>query len=121
METPVQRCVRIATALDDLAAQEAAALAAHNFSGVLVLQDRAAPLVEFLAANAASHAGDAVLRTRVAAVQARRACTSALLAAEIERARTELLEAGFAQNQVAKIGPAYGRAAAARSQLCAVG
>lgn len=121
METPAQRCLRIAGALGDLAGQEAVALAARDFPGVLGLQERAAPLVEFLSLHAAAHAGDRALRDRVAAVQSLRAHSSAQLAAEIERTRVLWQEAGVAQRQLAKIAPAYGRSAASRTQLCAVG
>ncbi len=121
METPHQRCVRIAGALEDLVAQEAAALGSRDYIEMSVLQDRAAPLVEFLAQNATAHAGDAVLRNRIAAVQQLRACSSAQLAIEIELARVELRESEHAQRQVAKIAPAYTRGASNRAKLCAVG
>jgi hypothetical protein len=121
METPAQRCTRLAAALDDLAAQEAAALAAGDFDTVLALQDRAAPLVEFLAARAGEIARHAPLAAALAAVQARRGRSAAHLAAAIARARGELAEAGAARRRVARIAPAYGRGPASASQLCAVG
>jgi hypothetical protein len=52
METPAQRCARIVSALEDLVNQEAAALRAGDFDAVNEIQDRAAPLVEFLALHA---------------------------------------------------------------------
>ena len=113
--------MRIAGALEDLVAQEALALESRDYTEVSILQDRAAPLVEFLAQNAATHGGDAALRMRIKAVQQRRTGSAALLATEIVRARAELCESGFAQRQVAKIAPAYGRSAVSRVNLCAVG
>ena len=113
--------MRIAGALEDLAAQESVALGARDFSAAQAVQERAAPLVEFLAANAAALAGDSVLRTRIAAVQMLRARSAARLEAEVTCARVELGEARFAQRQVAKIAPAYGRGVSGRSRLSVVG
>jgi hypothetical protein len=121
METLAQRCTRIAVALDDLAAQEAAALAAEDFDTVVALQDRSAPLVAFLAAQAGEISRQPPLAAAVAAVQARRRHSAARLAVSIERARGELDEAGAARRRIARIAPAYGRGAVAASQLCAVG
>ncbi len=121
METSHQRCLRIAGALEDLVAQEAAALESRDYSAAGNLQDRAAPLVEFLAQNAPVHAVDAVLRSRIAAVQQLRARSSAQLAIEIERTRVDLLDSEQARRQVAKIAPAYARSASNRAKLCAVG
>ena len=113
--------MRIAGALEDLVAQEAAALESRDYTEVSILQDRAAPLVEFLAQNTATHGGDAALRNRIAAVHQLRARSSAQLAIEIERARVELHESERARRQVAKIAPAYARSASNRAKLCAVG
>ena len=113
--------MRIAGALEDLVAQEALALESRDYTEVSILQDRAAPLVEFLAQNAATHGGDAALRNRIATVQQLRARSSAQLAIQIERARVELLESEHARRQVAKIAPAYARSVSNRAKLCAVG
>ncbi len=119
METSAQRCSRIAAALNDLAAQEAAALAGREFDAAIALQERAAPLVAFLA----EHTGDFTreLVEKLSAVQARRAHSAMQLAAEIGRTREELHETGAARRRVAQIAPAYGRTSVTPSQLCAVG
>ncbi len=121
METSYQRCLRMAVALEDLVAQEAAALESRDYTEVSILQDRAAPLVDFLAQNASTHCGDIALRNRIAAVQQLRARSSALLASEMARTRAELHESQHAQRQVAKVAPAYARSASIRAKLCAVG
>lgn len=121
METPAQRCLRIAAALEDLSAQEAAALAAHEFGTAIALQERAEPLVEFLT----THAEDATQDVRIAAQLARirelRGRSEALLSAEIERTRAELREAGAACCRLARVAPAYGAARVTASRLQAVG
>lgn len=121
METPVQRCSRLAAALADLAAQEAAALAARDIEAVLALQERAAPLVEFLSGQAGEIACHAPLAAQLAAVHARRAQSARSLAAEVEKSRGALREAGAARRRIAQIAPAYGRGAPTATQLCAVG
>ncbi|MEO6243835.1 MAG: hypothetical protein ABIQ12_00250 [Opitutaceae bacterium] len=121
METPVQRCVRIAAALENIVGQEAAALGAGDYAAVLTLQERAEPLVAFLSEQGRASADDADLRARIAAVQAPRARSAALLESEIELARAELEESRFAQRQRAKIGPAYGGGHAGRARLCVTG
>lgn len=119
MESPAQRCARVLTALEDLVAQEAAALAQRDFNAVLALQDRTAPLVEFLSRAAASDVAE--LGPRFRALQEQRRQTSDRLAADIDSARAELQQTQVAQRRVAKIAPAYGQPAPVRRQLQAVG
>jgi hypothetical protein len=121
METLVQRCVRIAGALEDLVGQEAAALESHDYAGVLVLQERAEPLVAFLSQHAPVHAGDSALRARITAVQELRTRSALRIANDIVRAKADLDESRLAQRQVARIAPAYGRGQASRMQLSIVG
>ncbi len=120
MESPGQRCSRIASALEDLSAQEAAALAASEYGTAVVLQERAEPLVEYLTSHAEDLAGDARLAAQVARIHALRGRSEALLSAEIERTRAELREAGAACCRLARVAPAYGSGAVAPSRLSAV-
>jgi len=120
METPAQTCARIITALEDLAAQEAAALETRDFTAAITIQDRAAPLVEHLATYA-GEITDPALRARIAAVHARRDRTGEWLAEQISRVRQQLHDLEAGQRRVAQVAPAYGRGAGASRQLCAVG
>lgn len=120
METAAQRCERIVAALEDLAAQEAAAIQTHDFSSALAVQDRAEPLVDFLARNA-SLATAARLNDRVAAVQELRSQTGEKLGAELARTRAELQQMQLAQVRVAQVAPAYGRTKPAAGNWRAVG
>lgn len=121
MQTTAERCARLTAALGDLAAQEAAALAAQDFDAVLALQDRAGPIVELLAAHADEISRRPALRAELDTIRARRARTLEQISTETERTRSELAETGVAQRRVARIAPVYGRAAMAVSQLHAVG
>lgn len=121
MESPAQRCLRIATALEDLSAQEAAALAAHEFGTAIALQERAEPLVEYLSAHAEDAAHDARIAAQLIRIRELRGRSEALLSAEIERTRAELREAGAACCRLAKVAPAYGTARPAVPRLQAVG
>ena len=120
METPVQTCSRLLAALEDLARQEATTLAARDFATVVKLQERGAPLVAHLAEHGPAVA-DAALRARIAAWLAHRHKTGEWLAAQIAQTKAELENLDARQRQVARLAPAYGRAAAASRQLSAVG
>lgn len=122
MENTAQMCGRLIVALEDLTAQEAVSLETRDFAALISIQDRAAPLVELLAAKAAE-ISDPALRARLAALHARRSRTGEWLSVEIELAREQLGETHAAQRRIAQVAPAYGRPikAAPRNQLCAVG
>jgi hypothetical protein len=121
MDRTHQRCVRILTALEDLAAQESAALAHGDFAALLALQDRAEPLVAFLA----SVDNGAVLRLglsdRIVALRARREQTRRALGEKIDEARRELQATDATQRRVTQVVPVYGRVTVKRRQLLAVG
>ena len=122
METTAQTCGRLLTALEDLAAQEASALEVRDFSLVVAIQQRAAPLVEHLATHGPAIAErDRAFGARVAALQARRLRSGEWLAAQVAQTREELAGMQASQRRVAQIAPVYGRAAKAPRQLCAVG
>ena len=121
METPAQMCARLVAALEDLTAQEAASLAARDFTAAIAVQDRAAPLVDLLVAHGPVVA-DAGLRPRIVALMARSRQTGEWLTEQMARVRQELQQTHVAQRRVAQVAPAYGQGAAAkRPQLCAVG
>jgi hypothetical protein len=108
METAAQRCLRIVGALEDLVHQESAALAKRDWAAAEVVQERAAPLVDFLAASTLEDAERGALRARIAALQQRRAETSRSLSLQIAQARSELQQAMAVKRRVAQIAPAYG-------------
>lgn len=123
METTAQTCSRLLTALEDLAAQEAAALDARDFPAAVAIQGRAAPLVEHLAAHGPPVADkDPAFRARVAAFHAHRLQMGEWLATQVARAREELREMDSSRRRVAQIAPVYGRARRPQSrQLVASG
>jgi hypothetical protein len=120
METIAQHCERIVTALEDLVAQEGAAVASRDFSAMLALQERTAPLVDFVIARAPVPSGSA-LRNRLMALHERRRQNGEALAAEIERTRAELQQMQNTRRRVAQIAPVYGQPGLTRGQWQAVG
>jgi hypothetical protein len=108
METSAQRCWRILAALEDLVHQESASLAKRDWMGAETVQQRAAPLVDFLAAHGPASADDAALRERIATLQQRRAETSRSLNLQIAQAKSELQQAQAARRRLGQIAPAYG-------------
>ncbi len=115
MATHAHTCARLLTALEDLVSQEAVLLRAADYSGVLATQERAAPLVERLAALATT--ADAAVRMRVAAVTALRSRSLEWLAGEMARVRTELSEMAASERQVARVAPVYMSNASPRQRL----
>jgi hypothetical protein len=109
METPAQRCERLLSALEDLASAEAASVGTRDFSAVLEVQDRAGPLVEFIATHGPAVA-DARLRSRITAFLRRRAETGERIARQISEVREELARTRASQHRVARIAPVYGSA-----------
>ena len=118
METPRQRAVRLVTALEDLAAQEAATLRTRNFSEAIAIQQRAAPLVQLLASSATDVPED--VRARITALLGRRQSSDAWLAHEIEAVRAKLQETAETLRRVARIAPAYGRPGVTTGRLSAM-
>lgn len=121
METPVQTCARLVTALEDLSGQELACLEARDFAAAIAVQDRAAPLAELLAAHW-PEVPDAKLKARILEIINRRNKTGEWLAEQVAEVRRQLAETQVAQRRVAQVAPAYGNGATAiRRQLCEVG
>lgn len=110
MESPLQRCARIVAALEDLAEQEAMALAASDFAAVLALQARTEPLVNFIADSGRLLGREPALKRRVAAIRDQRDRTATLLASRLDQARTDLTQVKAKQGRVARIRPVYGHA-----------
>ena len=113
-----QTCTRIAEALQTLVAEEAPAIRAGDYGAVADLQQRASPLVEYLARHA-GHAGQA--HAAIASLRAQRHETSERLAGEMARVRDELCALEFSRRRLARIGPAYARGTAPMGRLSAVG
>jgi hypothetical protein len=121
METPVQRWSRLVNALEDLVAEEAAALHGGDFDAANTIGDRAAMVVEWLVTHASVITPP--LAERLASVQAKRAANAEFLEGEITRTRDNLQQVAIGRRRVAQIAPVYGRSAgtAQRSRLSAVG
>lgn len=120
METPAQKCARIISALEDLVAQEGAALGAGDFTAAHAIQERTEPLVSFLVSQP-EHASEPRLRRRIEALHARRTQHSERLAGRIAQVRGELQETTLHRRHVAQVAPAYGRSTKTRHQLSAIG
>lgn len=121
METPAQTCSRLMTALEELAAQEEAAVRTSDFAAAMEIQGRAEPLVGHLAAHGPAIA-DHTLRTRVWSFLRRRAQTEEVLAAKISEAREEMQRTRAGQHRAARMAPVYGSSGGLRPrQLLAVG
>jgi hypothetical protein len=121
METPAQTCARLVVALEDLVACEAATVQNRDFSGALDIQERAAPLIDYLATNGSSYA-DSDLQKRIHALAERRRLTGELLSAQLAEVKESLQSTRASQHRVARIAPVYGSAAVPISgQLLAVG
>lgn len=116
MESPAQKCSRLATALEDLAQQEAMCLAAKDFAAVIEAQDRAAPLVEYLVTHAKA-VTDEKVRQRIATVVELRRKSEEAIAIELAQIRVRLEEVQAKQRRAAKVGPAYGQGATTRRQV----
>lgn len=121
MDSLVQTCSRLLLALEDLADREAAALHTRDFAAAIELQDRAAPLIEHLAAHGPAVV-DTTFRRRVGDFLRRRAETAEWLSGQIAQARDELHRTRTGQRQVAQIAPVYGSSrSGSPRQLLAVG
>jgi hypothetical protein len=121
METQPEKCARLITALEDLALREAALLRVGDFTEAAVIQGRAAPLVDFIAAAATAAAGSE-LQARIAGLVGLRNKSIKRLGSEIETARAELTQMQTRERTVAQVAPAYGsRFDSARRYLCGRG
>ena len=121
METAAQTCARLVVALEDLVAAEAASLAGRDFAAMVELQERAAPLVDYLATHGPSEA-DRTVRARITALLQRRAATASHLEDQLSQVRAELTTTQVAQRRVARVAPVYGHATVPLTgQLLAVG
>ena len=106
METPLQTAARLLAALEDLAAQEAVLLRTLDFVDAVAVQERAAPLVDQLAALAL-HPEVASLRTKVKALVDRRQQSRHFLDAQLSRLQSELRRIDEARSRLSRVAPAY--------------
>ena len=120
MATMAQTCARLLGALEDLGEREAGALHEGDFSTVVELQGRAAPLVEFLGTHGPAIADHAFL-TRMRAFLLRRQASGEWLAALIDQTREELRQTQASERRAARIAPVYGASVAPAARLLAVG
>lgn len=121
METPAHKCLRLLGALEELARAENVALAAGDAEGLASLQERAAPLVAYLAEHGAAIADDAT-RCRVASWLEHRRLTESFFAGHIARMQERMREIDAARRRVARLAPVYGNnAPEERGQFAAVG
>lgn len=99
---------RLVGALEELVTREAATLAEHDYQAVHEIQQRAAPVVDAIAALGRDIA-DEVARARVAGLLARRQHSIDALESQLATARAELMAVQESSLRAAKIGPVYGR------------
>lgn len=105
METPVQQCHRLLSALEELASQEAAMICAEDYAGIGRGQKRAAPLVARLVSLALE--SDLPVRQRVLALVARRNANQEKIDAHVARTQAELQRTQLARGRVFQMAPAY--------------
>ncbi len=125
MATASEKCARITGALGDLAEQEAVSLAQEDLPAVLTIQDRAAPLVAFLADHLPALSGSEAERVRSALAEIfdRRARTAALLDDKLSGLRGAMADTVAARGRAARVAPVYGsrRSSTTARQLLAQG
>lgn len=121
MESTHQRAARLIAALEDLVDQEAVCFRSRDLDAVNDIQTRAAPLVDALVADA-TRITDQKLRSRLAAVVARRNETAAAVAVHVQAMKDEIDRLQTTQRRASQIAPVYGRGFhASPRQLSAVG
>lgn len=99
-----QTCTRIAEALEMLVAEEAVAVRSREFAAAAAIQERAAPLVEFLSVHAA-HVSES--RPVIERLRGRREESSRQLEQAIGRMRDDLCALEFSRRRLARMSPAY--------------
>lgn len=106
METPLQIATRLLAALEDITSQESVLLRTLDFVDAVALQERAAPLVDQLAALA-KHPDVSTLRRQVSALVDKRQQSRHFLDAQLGRLQSELRRIDEARTRLAKVAPAY--------------
>ena len=106
METPLQTAKRLLTALEDLTAQESILLRTLDYVDAVAIQERAAPLVDQLAALAV-HPEVSALNAKVKALVDRRQQSRFFLDAQLGRLQSELRRIDEARTRLARVAPAY--------------
>jgi hypothetical protein len=105
METPAQQCTRLLAALKDLLAEESVLIGAQDYAAVTRIQERAAPLVERLAALAP--AADIEARASAISVMALRNQNLERMAAQIAAVEGALEQTREARSRLTQVAPAY--------------
>jgi hypothetical protein len=125
MPASAAKCARIAAALGDLAGQESASLLQEDFAAVLTIQERAEPLIAFLAEHLPRLDDGAAsgVRSELAGIFERRSRTAAALEEKLATLRGAMAETAAARGRAARVAPVYGsrRGAPAPRQLLAQG
>ncbi|MEN9637336.1 MAG: hypothetical protein RL077_5740 [Verrucomicrobiota bacterium] len=106
MRSDRQSCGRLLLALEDLVAAEEAAFGASDFTTAVEIQQRTAPIVDYLARHAPAVA-DREFRARLDRVVHRRADRLGWLSGQITNAQEELKVMQVSQQRVARVAPAY--------------
>ncbi|MBI2510766.1 MAG: hypothetical protein HYV96_02200 [Opitutae bacterium] len=116
METPLQTALRLLSALEDLAGQEAVLLRSLDLVEAVQISERAAPLIEKLCALSIDP-GVAALRPRVEELVAQRRRNAVLLDSHLARLQGELRRIDEARSRLARVAPVYGGAMPVESRL----
>lgn len=119
MRAEAKVCDRLVAALEDLAAQEAASLAAGDIATLQHLQQRADPIIARLGEYGPD--ADEGLRARIGRWLSHRRETARLLARRISGTKAALDHLDASRRRVARVGPAYGQAPETSRRLSAVG
>ena len=106
MEKHLQTATRLLTALEELTAQESILLRTLDFVDAVAIQERAAPLVDQLAALAV-YPEVAELRPRVNGMIERRQQSRHFLDAQLGRLQSELRRIDEARSRLCRVAPAY--------------
>ncbi len=118
MTTLERKCTRIAAALAGLVKEEVHAVYSGDFETVTEIQDRAAPLIEFLVRHGDAAAG---ARELLETCHGQREETSRWLATEMARIDDQRRVWDSHRRRLARVGPAYGRFTPLPPQLSLAG
>ena len=120
METPQQRCTRLASTLGDLADQEAACVRAGDFDSITALQQRAAVIIQELTANGAL-AADSQTRRQLATIVEKREKTASEIQTRVQRTQEKLDALDVSRRRASQVAPVYGRGGVERRKLAVTG
>lgn len=107
MATPFATATRLLAALDELVKEESILLRMQDFTEVVAIRERAAPLVARLCELATEFSADSVFRLRLEDLLHRGDQNLRLLESELARQHEELLRVGEAHGRLRRLAPAY--------------